>query len=305
MQVWQKTLSVAVVIFAIALPLAPQPAEAWVFGFFVRGLFGVGARSAAGGVARGMASGAARTGFRQLARGGGQQLLRNQARTATRAARTRAIPSGQARMQRVFGSRPYQVRSANAQVLRSATVEGDLLVFREAGRKVGFAQWEREGLVLYRADGRRMAKLLESDNRLLAYDNQGNYIGQFVEEIIEEQLTRYFVDSLGQRHATMDLSAVPAVSQSQQQRFYSYAEDGSVAGYSMLVDGMLQVFDAAGQQVAYGAWEAQQLVLYDVLGDKLGVFRQEGEKIIAYDTQGKRVGHIEQQHGKAVFLHTL
>lgn len=255
-----------------------------------------------------MASGAARSGFRQLARGGGRQLIRHQAHAATRAARTRAIPRGQARMQRVFGSRPYQVRGANGQVVRSASVEGDLLVFREAGRKVGFAQWEREGLVLYRADGRRMAKLLESDNRLLAYDNQGNYIGQFIEEMVQDQLTRYFVDSLGQRHATMDLSALPTTpntSEATQQRFYSHAEDGSVAGYSMLVDGMLQVFDAAGQQVAYGAWEAQQLVLYDVLGEKLGAFRQEGENIVAYDTQGKRVGHIEQQQGKAVFLHTL
>lgn len=303
MRDWKRVLLVSFLGLALALPLAPRQAEAWFFGFFARIFFSSGARSAAGGVARGLAGNAARTGFRQLARGGGRQLIRARARAATRAVRQRAVaaPKGQLRMQRLFGKKPYVKRGANGQITRSATVEGDLLIFREAGRKVGFAQWEKQGLILYRADGRRVARLLESDNRVLAYDNQGNYLGQFIEEVVEDQISRYFVDALGQRHETMSVPPPKTETSPSQKRFYSHAEDGSITGYSMLVDGMLVICAPDGTELARGVWEESSLVLYDLLGEKQGEFRREGDTIMAYDAKGNNVGYIAEENGQAVF----
>ncbi|MDM8545875.1 hypothetical protein QUF61_05240 [Candidatus Venteria ishoeyi] len=296
-----KISLIALLVSGLSVSLLPRQADAWIFGFFARGFFTTTARVAAGGVSRGVV----RSGFRQLAKGGGKKILQRRSATLLSKAKTRRVHvhQGQARMQRLFGKKPYTVRNKQGRIISSATVKGDKLIFREAGKQTGFAQWEKNGLMLYRSDGQKLARLHNLDNRLLAYDRDEQYLGQFIKEQIEDQIINYFVDALGNRH---DYMPVPQISSGQQlpesERIYGYADDGSISGYSSFKDGILYVYNAKGVELAHVVREADILVVYDLQGEKQGSFKQQADKILAYDANDQLVGYIVDQDGKVVFL---
>lgn len=302
---WLHASAVVLVVVAVTTAAMPRPVDAWIFGLVLRGGIGQSlSRAAVGGVMRASGRGLVRSGFRRLSHGGGGRLISAEARAANQAAHLRrvAMRDGQARMQRLFGNKPYLVRDAGGKVIRSATVEGDTLVFRQGIVRTGYAQWEAEGLVLYRVDGRRVAQLTAQGDRILATDSSGRYLGQFIRDEIGDQIQRYFVDAQGQRHTEMYLPP-PSTDDSApgQERFESYNEDGSLAGWSVLRDGMLFIYDQDGVELGRGVWEGSSLVLYDLMGNRQGAFRREGEDILAFDADDHEVGRIEMNAGRAVY----
>jgi len=297
-----KKIAIIFLLVTVVFPTAPRQADAWVWGF-LRFFAGVGARRAAvGGIVR---STVVRSGFRQLARRGGKQLFAGRTNAALRAARARRIyvHRGQERMRRLFSNKPYKIRDAKGKVIGKATVEGETLVFRNAqSRKLGFAQWEEGGLILYRANGKRVARLSDKNHRVIAYNNDNNYLGQFIKEQVEDQIVQFFVDAMGQRHDYFVLPIEQAGKDiPEPQRYYSYDPNGNVVGFSALQDGILYVYDAQGVELMRAVLEENSIVLYDVLGEKRGEFRQEQDKIVAYDEHNKAVGYIVMEESKAVY----
>ena len=290
--------------FTLVLPLAPGRADAWVFALFARALGSGVARAVSSGAIRVLGRNAVRSGFRHLARGAGRRLIRTRVTRAMRQVGRRrvAFSQGRSRMLQLFGKKPLVRRGARGQVLRSAVVEGDELVFREGARKLGFAQWENEGLALYAVDGRRLARLKPTDGRIMAYDTAGKYLGQFVEQVVNKGVERFFVDAQGRRMESMPVTVgAKGDDVSDSKRFESYDEQGRLAGYSRLEDGMLAIYDATCGKLGYGAWEGDSLVVYDVVGNKQGEFRKRGDVIVAFDDQGKETGRIVTEQGRAVF----
>ncbi len=284
----------------LLLPLVPRQADA--FAWLIRFFIGTEVRGAAlGGVARGIVG----NGFRQLAAGGGRALIRAEASAGLRAAAARrvVVHRGQERMLNLFGRRTFRIGGAAGEATGSAVVEGDLLVFRAGTTRIGFAQWESEGLVLYRANGVRVARLVDEAERVVAYDAEGNYLGQFIKEQVEDALKDVFIDALGNRHTEFVVpDPRPGQAIPEAERDYSYAPDGSTLGYSAITDGTLRVFAPDGGELARGVMEHGVLVIYDQMGERRGSFRPEGADILALDADDQVIGAIRQQGGRAVYF---
>lgn len=267
----------------------------------VRAVFRSVARRAIGGVAR---RSIVRGGFRRLASGGGQRLIRAEVSAAMRKAQARRVSAsvGRQRMRKRLGGRTYKIRDRAGRVIGQAAVEDDLLVFRQGSRRLGFAQWEGEDLVLYRSSGRRLVRLKETRGRVMVHDEDNNYLGQFIEEQIQDAVVNYFIDAMGERHQTFVLpEARPGTEIPEDERTYSYDPSGSAIGYSTIRDGILLVFDTDGVELMRGALEEDVLVFYDDEGEKRGEFRQIGDRIVATDEVGAQVGYIVVENDRAVY----
>lgn len=294
-----------VMLLALLMFLPPVPAEAnpllWAFRVF----FGSSVRRAAvGGVARGMLrTGSGVTGLRRLVAGSGRTLIRREVDDALRiAARRRVVVHrGRERLMQLAGRQTSYVYRAEAGHLKTAAVEGDVLVFRQGAARLGFAQWEKDGLVLYRSNGQRIARLADESERVLVYDDAGEYIGQFINELIEDQIVQIFVDKLGRRLEKLTLPASSVPPQPVTARHVAYQADGSEAGYSEIRDGILFVFAPDGAEMARGVLEDDQLIIYDTEGEKLGSFVRHGGAISALDVTGQPVGHLVPEGERVLY----
>ena len=207
-------------------------------------------------------------------------------------------------MRRLLSQRAFEIRDLRGRIVGRAVAEGDLLVFRSQGRRIAFAQWERDGLHLYRANGRPVARIVERDQRVLVYGERGRYLGQFIEDVIEDQIVGYFVDALGQRHEQFLLEdGSPGLEVPEKDRYYSYSLDGDPGGFSTIRDGILYVYDDNGAELIRGVLEDQVLVLYDSEGEVQGYFRESGDRILAFDEAGVEIGHIAAAEGGAVHFY--
>ncbi len=308
MNISRRTFTIA--LFGVALGVGvPQRAEAFItavlgrmlFRGAIRSLFRATARRAVGGFARRRI---VSTGFRRLASGGGRRLIRSEVSAAMRAAQARRVSAsvGRQRMRKLLGTRTFKIRDRAGRVVGQAAAEGDLLVFRQGSRRLGFAQWEADNLVLYRSNGRRLVRLKEARDRVMVYDNENNYLGQFIEEQIQDAVVNYFVDAMGQRHDDFVVPEPrPGLEIPEPERHYSYDDSGSAIGYSAIRDGMLLVFDADGVELMRGILEENVLIFYDENGEKRGEFRQEGDRIVAMDEDGTQIGYIVKEAGRVAY----
>ncbi len=298
-------LSVVILIVLLLTPAVPRQAEANPFVWIVRGLAGGSIRRAAvGGVARSFGRSFARSGIRSVARGAGRSMIRSQVRRSLRSAGARRVTAhpGQSRMHKLFGRKSFEIRNARGRVIGRASVEGDRLVFRTESRKVGFAQWEKDGLHVYRASGRRVARITDKDDRILVFDDRNRYLGQFIQDLIEDQIIESFVDAMGEQHDHLVLTGdYPGLEVPERDRHYSYTSDSTATGFSTIRDGILYVYDEEGAELIRGVMEENILVLYDDTGEVRGTFKEDGELIVAYGKNGQRVGHIAIEEDRAVY----
>lgn len=302
----QRKPLVVLLICLLLVPALPEPSDAGLFGFLVRAFIGRSVRRAAvGGVWRSLTRSAVRGGLRSMARGAGRRMIRSQARSALQRAEARrlVVHRGQERMRKILSQRAFDIRDQRGRVIGKAALESDVLVFRAQGRRVAFAQWEKNGLHLYRANGQRVARITDQDGRVLVYDERGRYLGQFIEDLVEDQVVEFFVDALGNRHEQLYLGGgYPGLEIPESERHYSYSPAGESVGFSAIREGVLYVYDAEGGELIRGVLEEGLLVLYDAEGEVRGSFRLDGERIVALDESGSEVGYIQDQDGKALYF---
>lgn len=291
--------------------LLPRPAEAgWFLRFFGRSLVRVFTRTTFRSSARISLGALGRRrlfhrGLRRFPQGGGRKLIQAQTRAALQEARTRRlyVTNARERMRRVFGKSTHVIRDSRGEILAEVAMEKDLLLFRRQGQRLAFAQWERDGLVFYQRGGQRLFRAQEYNDRVMVYGGRDEYVGQFIQEKIEDILVEKFVDRMGRRHDDFDVShLMPRPRSSRNSFHHAYDPLGDSIGYSVLEDGVIKVYDEAGVELMKGVLEKEALIFYDDLGAERGSFRKEGEIIVAMNSAGRLVGHIELVEGKAMYF---
>lgn len=193
--------------------------------------------------------------FKRLMKSGARGYSSSVVRTAI--ARTGGRAKNGRSIQEIFGKKRYEVKDKSGKAIGSAKVENDILMLRNNGNRIlGYAQIENEGITLYAGDGKFISRFVKKGDRVVSYNEKGDYVGQIIDEIVEDQVKSYFVDRFGNKYDGIPLTL----------------DDNTSIEFNdkntRIVNNTLEIYNNNDEKVLYGKYENNKIILYNLQNEK-------------------------------------
>lgn len=248
-------------VFCSAFLLASK-AQANPFGLIVRGIL--------------------RTTFRSLSR---RSFSRFSFRTVSHSiSRTSGRISSPSRISRTFGNQRHNITNKSGKIVGTAQVEDNVLIIRDLQKRIlGYIQSEKNALAVYAGNGTKVLTFRHKANRVIAYNENEDYLGQIIEKTIKDEIKRVFVDSLGKEY-----DSIPVELQAKETS-NTINKDNTI-----ISNGRLEVFNDNKELILYGVEENENLALYDTRNILVATIRKYDGKLLVYNASGELLQTVQE-----------
>lgn len=223
--------------------------------------------------------------FRVLARG---SFSRYSSRMIGRSiARTRYRAYKPSRIKKIFGTRKYSITGKNGRIIGSAQIEGEVMILR--GNKnhiLGYLQSENKGLAVYSGNGNRLILFKQKNNRIIAYNSDGDYLGQLIEDMVKDQIKSYFIDRKGNKH-----NSIPVEFKQKNSSIVMTEQN------TRITNEKLEILDKNNKVVLYGIYKDENIVVYDLNNNIVSTIKKNDGVLSIYDINGNKINNSNNKSG--------
>lgn len=229
-----------------------------------------------------IARGILRTAFRSLSR---RSFSRYSFRTVSRSiSRTSGRISSPSQISRTFGSQRHNITNKTGKVVGSAQIEGNVLIIRDLQKRIlGYIQSEKNTLAVYAGNGARVITFRQKANRVIAYNENEDYLGQIIEKTIKDEIKKVFVDSLGKEH-----DSIPVELEAKETRA-TINKDNTI-----IKNGRFEVYNNNKELILYGVEQNENLALYDTKNTLIATIKKHDGEFLVYNANGELLQTVQE-----------
>lgn len=210
---------------------------------------------------------------RVFSRYSSRSIGRSIARTSYRAYK----PS---RIKKTFGNQKYNIKGKNGRVIGTSKIEGEVMVLRGSKNHIlGYLQSENKGLAVYDGNGTRVILFKKKNNKIIAYNNEGDYLGQLIEDMVKDHIKSYFIDKQGNKY-----DSIPIEFKKKSDSIAMTSKNTRIIG------GRLEVFNEQNSIVLYGIHKDGDIVMYNLENNIVATIKKNDGLLSIYDNSGKKMG---------------
>lgn len=180
------------------------------------------------------------------------------------------------RIQNTFRPRRYNILGKKGRVVGTAQIETDVMVLRNTqGQALGYIQAENKALTVYDSSGSRVITFKKKNDRVVAYNKDEDYLGQIIENMVEDKIKSYFIDKQGMKH-----DHIPVEFSSEHKPIMITDKN------TRIFNGKLEIFDTNNTLVMYGIYKDNNILIYNLNNNIIATINKQDGVLFVYNKNG-------------------